>query len=208
MAKVKTAFFCQNCGAQSPKWMGKCSSCGEWNTLIEEVIQREEKGTARFAFGDRRSIMPVKILEVTYNQDTRINTHDQELNRVLGGGLVPGSLVLIGGEPGIGKSTLMLQVALKCVGQKILYISGEESDQQLRMRAERVGVQNEDCFILPETNTQAIFQQLETLHPGIIIIDSIQTLQTDTIESSAGSISQIKECAGEMQRYALSLIHI
>ncbi len=202
MAKVKTAFFCQSCGAQSPKWMGKCSSCGEWNTLIEEVIQREEKSTLRSAIGDRRSAVPVKILEITYRHEARIDTCDKELNRVLGGGLVAGSLVLIGGEPGIGKSTLMLQVALKCEGQKILYISGEESDQQLRMRAERVGVQNESCFILTETNTQAIFQHLESLQPDIIIIDSIQTLQTDIIESSAGSISQIKECAAEMQKYS------
>jgi len=202
MAKVKTAFFCQNCGAQTSKWMGKCSSCGEWNTLIEEVIQREEKGIIRSAMSDRRSAVPVKILEVNYSHEARIDTCDKELNRVLGGGLVPGSLVLIGGEPGIGKSTLMLQVALKCEGQKFIYISGEESDQQLRMRAERVGVRNENCFILPETNTQAIFQHLEMLRPDIIIIDSIQTLQTDIIESSAGSISQIKECAAEMQKYS------
>lgn len=202
MAKVKTAFFCQHCGAQSLKWMGKCPNCGEWNTLVEEVIQREEKGAMRSATGDRRSVFPVKILEINYKNESRIDTHNQELNRVLGGGLVPGSLVLIGGEPGIGKSTLMLQIALKCKGQKILYISGEESDQQLRMRAERVGVHNESCYILTETNTQAIFQQLEALQPDIIIIDSIQTLQTDIIESSAGSISQIRECAAELQKYS------
>ena len=206
MTKVKTAFFCSSCGAQQSKWMGKCPSCGEWNTLVEEVIQREEKrsGVARTA--DQRP-SPKKISDVGFENEQRIDTLDAELNRVLGGGLVKGSLVLIGGEPGIGKSTLMLQVALKCNGLKILYISGEESDQQLRMRAERLGIQNENCFVLTETNTQSIFQHLELLQPGIVIIDSIQTLQTDTIESSAGSISQIKECAGEMQRYS-KLTHI
>jgi len=182
--------------------MGRCPACGEWNTFIEEVIQREEKGTGRMTFGDKRSATPVKISEVTFKSDIRIDSRDEELNRVLGGGVVPGSVVLIGGEPGIGKSTLMLQVALKCTDQKILYITGEESEQQIRMRAERVGTINENCFILTETNTQAIFQHLESLKPQIIIIDSIQTLQTDIIESSAGSISQIKECAAELQKYS------
>lgn len=202
MAKVKTAFFCQSCGAQSPKWMGKCNACGEWNTFVEEVIQREEKGTLSSAMRDPRSVVPVKISDVTFSFEARINTHDQELNRVLGGGLVPGSLTLIGGEPGIGKSTLMLQVALKCHDQKVLYISGEESEQQIRMRAERVGINTDNCFILTETNTQKIFQHLDSLKPEIIIADSIQTLQTDTIESSAGSVSQIKESAAEMQKYS------
>jgi len=182
--------------------MGRCPACGEWNTFIEEVIQREEKGTGRMTFGDKRSATPVKISEVTFKSDIRIDSRDEELNRVLGGGVVPGSVVLIGGEPGIGKSTLMLQVALKCTDQKILYITGEESEQQIRMRAERVGTINENCFTLTETNTQAIFQHLESLKPQIIIIDSIQTLQTDIIESSAGSISQIKECAAELQKYS------
>ena len=202
MSKPKTSFFCQNCGAQSPKWMGKCNSCGEWNTMVEEVIQREEKGSIRSSMRDARSAIPVRISEITFNQDARINTNDQELNRVLGGGLVPGSLTLIGGEPGIGKSTLMLQVALKCADRKILYISGEESEQQLRMRAERLGIRNDNCFILTETNMQAIYKHLESLVPGIIIADSIQTMQTDLIESSAGSVSQIKECAAEMQKFS------
>jgi DNA repair protein RadA/Sms len=201
MAKVKTAFFCSSCGAQQSKWMGKCPACGEWNTLVEEVIQREEKRSGYTRPNDQRP-GPKKISDVTYKHEQRIDTRDAELNRVLGGGLVAGSLVLIGGEPGIGKSTLMLQVALKCTGLKILYISGEESDQQLRMRAERLGIENENCFVLTETNTQAIFQHLEQIQPGIVIIDSIQTLQTDSIESSAGSISQIKECASEMQKYS------
>ena len=182
--------------------MGKCNACGEWNTFVEEVIQREEKGSLGSAVRDPRSVIPVRISEVTFSHEARINTCDQELNRVLGGGLVPGSLTLIGGEPGIGKSTLMLQVALKCIGQKILYITGEESDQQIRMRAERLGIINNNCFILTETNTQAIFHHLETLRPGIIIADSIQTLQTDLIESSGGSVSQIKECAAELQKYS------
>ncbi|MCX6281025.1 MAG: DNA repair protein RadA [Bacteroidetes bacterium] len=201
MPKVKTAFFCTSCGAQQSKWMGKCPACGEWNTLVEEVIQREEKRSG-IARPDGQRPVPKKISDVSFEHEQRIDTRDAELNRVLGGGLVAGSLVLIGGEPGIGKSTLMLQVALKCNGLKTLYISGEESDQQLRMRADRLGIQNDDCFVLTETNTQAIFQHLEQVRPGIVIIDSIQTLQTDSIESSAGSISQIKECAGEMQKYA------
>jgi len=200
MAKVKTAFFCRNCGAQSTKWTGKCSSCGEWNTLVEEVIQRDEKKGYRMPDAGRRS--PVRLSEVTFEHERRINTHDHELNRVLGGGLVSGSVVLIGGEPGIGKSTLMLQVALKCKDQEVLYISGEESDQQIRMRAERLKSQGEQCFILTETNTQSIFTHLENMRPGLIIVDSIQTLQTDLIESSAGSISQIRECAGEFQKYS------
>lgn len=200
MAKVKTAFFCRNCGAQSPKWTGKCTSCGEWNTLVEEVIQRDEKKGYRMPDAGRRA--PIRLSEVTFEHERRINTHDHELNRVLGGGLVSGSVVLIGGEPGIGKSTLMLQVALKCKDQEVLYISGEESDQQIRMRAERLKSQGEQCFILTETNTQSIFTHLENMKPGMIIVDSIQTLQTDLIESSAGSISQIRECAGEFQKYS------
>jgi DNA repair protein RadA/Sms len=200
MAKVKTAFFCRNCGAQSPKWTGKCTSCGEWNTLVEEVIQRDEKKGYRMPDAGRRA--PVRLSEVTFEHERRVNTHDHELNRVLGGGLVSGSVVLIGGEPGIGKSTLMLQVALKCKDQEVLYISGEESDQQIRMRAERLKSQGEQCFILTETNTQSIFTHLENMKPGMIIVDSIQTLQTDQIESSAGSISQIRECAGEFQKYS------
>lgn len=200
MAKVKTAFFCSSCGAQSPKWMGKCPSCGEWNTLVEEVVQREDKKSFRMPEGKNHK--PVRLTEVACQQEERMDTCDHELNRVLGGGLVAGSVVLIGGEPGIGKSTLMLQVALKCSKQEILYISGEESEQQIRMRAERLKTGGENCTILTETNTQAIFQHLEQVKPNMIVVDSIQTLQTDLIESSAGSISQIRECAGELQKYA------
>ena len=203
MAKTKTTFFCQNCGAQSSKWIGKCPSCGEWNTYVEEVIQREEKANKWQSMGSGgRERKPQPVAEISFDTDQRIHTHDVELNRVLGGGLVPGSVVLIGGEPGIGKSTLMLQVALNCKGIKVLYISGEESEQQIRMRAERIGIKNTDCYILTETSTQIIFQHIEELRPGMVIIDSIQTLHTDSIDSSAGSISQIKETAAEMQRFS------
>src|SRR5512133_287402 len=200
MAKVKTAFFCRNCGAQSPKWMGKCPSCGEWNTLVEEVIHREDKKGYRMPDAGKRT--PIKLSDVSTEHEKRIDTHDQELNRVLGGGLVAGSVVLIGGEPGIGKSTLMLQVALKCTDQQVLYISGEESTQQIRMRAERIRSKGDHILLLTEPNTQNIFQLLESMTPGMIVVDSIQTLQTDLIESSAGSISQIRECAGELQKYS------
>ncbi|MFH1296410.1 MAG: DNA repair protein RadA [Bacteroidota bacterium] len=201
MPKIKTSFFCQNCGAQSPKWMGKCPSCGEWNTFVEEVIQREEtkRGYRMSEPGNRK---PVRITEVASDTQKRLDLQDHELNRVLGGGLVPGSVVLVGGEPGIGKSTLMLQVALQCEGIKVLYISGEESKQQIRMRSERIGMKQDDCFILTETSTQTIFPFLEELKPGLVVVDSIQTLTTQVIESSAGSISQIRECTAELQKYS------
>jgi len=201
MAKVKTSFFCQNCGAQFPKWLGKCPSCGEWNTFVEEVIQREDTKRG-YRMPDSGSRKPVRISEVAMDTQVRINLNDNELNRVLGGGLVPGSVVLIGGEPGIGKSTLMLQVALRNKNIKVLYISGEESEQQIRMRAERNGMDQESCYILTETSTQSIFPFLEELHPDLIVVDSIQTLTTQVIESTAGSISQIRECTGELQKYA------
>ena len=202
MAKTRTSFFCQNCRAQSAKWMGRCPACGEWNTMIEEVVQYEDKSLKALRGQSSGAWKPVNVSEITYNYDKRIDTCDNELNRVLGGGIVPGSVVVLGGEPGIGKSTLMLQMALNCRNVKILYISGEESEQQIRMRAERLGIHNEHCFILTETNTQSIFQHLEALKPEMIIVDSIQTLQTDILESSAGSISQIRECAAELQKYS------
>jgi DNA repair protein RadA/Sms len=202
MAKVKTAFFCRNCGAQSSKWMGKCTVCGEWNTLVEEVIHREEKEGMFVKLRGNRSTAPIKINEINIASEVRINVQDEELNRVLGGGLVPGSLILIGGEPGIGKSTLMLQVALRCDELRILYVTGEESDLQIRMRAERMGISNPKCYILTETGTEAVLTHLESLKPEMVIIDSIQTLQTDLIESSAGSISQIRECASALQKYS------
>ncbi|NTW31541.1 MAG: DNA repair protein RadA [Bacteroidetes bacterium] len=202
MAKLKSTFFCQNCGAQSPKWIGKCPSCNEWNTYVEELIQKTSTSSMLQKFSAKRINTPQRINEITFSEDQRINTFNDELNRVLGGGLVQGSLVLIGGEPGIGKSTLMLQVALKIKNAKILYVSGEESEQQIRMRAERIGIINTNCYILNETSTQNIFTHIESLAPDIVVIDSIQTLNTATIESSAGSISQIRECASEMNRYA------
>lgn len=202
MAKTKTIFFCQNCGAQSSKWIGRCPACNEWNTYVEEVVQREsDKNTPLARFG-KSSAVPHKISEIQAGNDTRINTNNHELNRVLGGGLVHGSLILVGGEPGIGKSTLMLQIALYLKGQRALYITGEESEQQIKMRAERVGLENEDCYILAETSTQSIFQHIEQLQPQMVVVDSIQTLHTDIIDSSAGSISQIKECATEFQKFA------
>lgn len=202
MAKTKTIFFCQNCGAQSSKWIGRCPSCNEWNTFVEEVVQREsDKNISSSRFG-KSSAVPHKISEIQAGNDARINTNNQELNRVLGGGMVHGSLILVGGEPGIGKSTLMLQIALYLKGLRVLYITGEESEQQIKMRAERVGQVNEDCYILAETSTQNIFQHIEKLQPQMVVVDSVQTLHTDIIDSSAGSISQIKECATEFQKFA------
>ncbi len=203
MAKTKTTFFCQNCGSQSSKWIGNCPSCGEWNTYVEEVIQRESKNASVSSFNvSRENSKPRQIKDIEINSENRINTFSGELNRVLGGGMVPGSLILIGGEPGIGKSTLMLQVALNMKHQKILYVTGEESGQQIKMRAERIKLKGDHFYILTETLTQHIFKQIEQMQPDVLIIDSIQTLHTDFIESSAGSISQIRECATELQKYS------
>lgn len=203
MSKVKTSFFCQSCGAQSPKWVGKCPSCNEWNTYVEEIIQKvSEAKSPGIALSSRRANKPTPIGEINLSTEHRIQLPDKELNRVLGGGLVAGSLTLFGGEPGIGKSTLMLQVAAQVKNLKVLYVSGEESEQQIRMRAERIGIKNPDCFILTETSTQNIFKQIEVLEPQLVIIDSIQTLHTAHIESSPGSVSQIRETAGELLRFA------
>lgn len=204
MAKVKTSFFCQHCGHQSPKWLGRCPACGEWNTYVEELVQKEdknEKGTWRVSTSQKVANKPRAIPEITYSEQHRTITKDKELNRVLGGGIVPGSMVLIGGEPGIGKSTLMLQVALHLPG-KVLYVSGEESEQQIKMRAERLSTKGENCFILSETSTQNIFKQIEMFEPDILVIDSIQTLQSAFIESAAGSVSQVRECTAELLKYA------
>ncbi|MES2619926.1 MAG: DNA repair protein RadA [Bacteroidota bacterium] len=205
MSKTKSIYFCQNCGNQSPKWIGKCPTCNEWNTYVEEVVDKvEEKLKEKRGFATRKSeeSKPVAITDVHELEANRIDTKDTELNRVLGGGIVPGSLILIGGEPGIGKSTLMLQLALKLQGQKVLYVTGEESDRQIKLRADRVGIKNELCFILSETNTQQIFKQAEALAPDIIIIDSIQTLHSIYIESTPGSVSQVRECTSELQRFS------
>ena len=204
MAKTKSLFFCQNCGHQAVKWLGKCPTCNEWNTFVEEVIQKEEaiKGGWRSGTSQKIAEKPRVISEIEWSAEERIQSPDAELNRVLGGGIVLGSLVLIGGEPGIGKSTLMLQIALGLKTQKILYVSGEESAAQIRMRAERLELTNENCFILTETSTQNIFKQIEDLEPSILVIDSIQTLASSFVESGAGSISQVRECTAELMKYA------
>ncbi|MGN7512850.1 MAG: DNA repair protein RadA [Allomuricauda sp.] len=201
MAKTKTAFFCQNCGAQFPKWVGQCSSCKEWNTIVEEVVQKEEKKSWKADKVATQANKPLRVSEITQEKELRLDTLDQEFNRVLGGGLVPGSLTLLGGEPGIGKSTLLLQIALK-LPYKILYVSGEESQRQIKMRADRIQPNSENCYILTETKTQNIFQQISTIEPDLVVIDSIQTLHTDYIESAAGSISQIRECTAELIKFA------
>ncbi|NNJ88779.1 MAG: DNA repair protein RadA [Eudoraea sp.] len=202
MAKTKTAFFCQNCGTQYAKWAGQCSACKEWNTIVEELIQKEEKSSWKTKVnGSTKVAKPLSIAEISTDKEERLDIKDQEFNRVLGGGLVPGSLVLLGGEPGIGKSTLLLQIALK-LPYKTLYVSGEESLKQIKMRADRLYPGSTSCFILTETKTQKIFQQISALQPDILVIDSIQTLHSDYIESSAGSISQIRECTAELIKFA------
>lgn len=201
MAKIKTAFFCQNCGAQSPKWIGKCPSCGEWNTYNEEILEKKSNGSSR-AESSQTKAKPRLISEIEYHEENRFSSYSDELDRVLGGGIVPGAIMLVGGEPGIGKSTLMLQLALSIKNKKTLYISGEESELQIKMRAQRLGLEQSDCYILTETQTHQIFHHIEHLSPELIVIDSIQTLTTQRIESSAGSVSQIRECAAEFQKHA------
>ncbi|NNE31773.1 MAG: DNA repair protein RadA [Winogradskyella sp.] len=202
MAKIKTTFFCQNCGSQYAKWQGQCTSCKAWNTIAEEVIQKPEKSDWKLpTSASKRVSKPLKINEIDTSKEARLNMQDQEFNRVLGGGMVQGSLTLLGGEPGIGKSTLLLQIALR-LQYKTLYVSGEESQKQIKMRAERINPNSNNCYILTETKTQNIFKQIENLEPDIVVIDSIQTLHSDYIESSAGSISQIKECTTELIKFA------
>ncbi|MCS6935343.1 MAG: DNA repair protein RadA [Chitinophagales bacterium] len=205
MSKTKTVFYCQNCGNQSPKWMGRCPVCNEWNTYAEEVIDRQaERHREKHARNGEKPAenTPVPLTQVDETNLERTDTRDTELNRVLGGGIVPGSIVLIGGEPGIGKSTLLLQLALRLHDKKILYVTGEESDRQIKMRAERIGIKNDHCFLLTETNTQQIFKHAAALAPDIIIIDSVQTLYTTYIDSPAGSVSQVRECTAEVMRFA------
>ncbi|MEO9257303.1 MAG: DNA repair protein RadA [Crocinitomicaceae bacterium] len=201
MSKVKTAFFCQECGYESPKWIGKCMSCGSWNTMVEEISSKPTSPVIAFSRASNQKSVPKTMSEIVAHDEERYVTKDKEFNRVLGGGIVPGSLILFGGEPGIGKSTLLLQI---CISEKmkVLYVSGEESEQQIKMRADRIGVKNEECFILTETNTQQIFKQIELIQPQLVIIDSIQTLHSELIESTPGSISQIKECTSEFLRFA------
>lgn len=203
MAKYKTVFFCKECGNESPKWIGHCPGCGAWNSYVEESVSvGKDKNTGTKSFLIENNAKPILIKDVSSAQEARIDLHCEELNRVLGGGLVPGSLILLGGEPGIGKSTLLLQVALKIKDKKILYVSGEESAQQIKMRAERIGIANEKCYILTETNTDKIARHFEEIKPDIVIIDSIQTLVSATVDSAAGSISQIRETAAEMNKMA------
>ncbi len=206
MAKTKTTFFCQNCGAQYAKWQGQCNACKEWNTIAEEIIQKAEKvawntSSAASTSTTKRAAKPQRLADISMQAEARLNTQNNELNRVLGGGLVPGSLTLLGGEPGIGKSTLMLQIALQ-LPYKTLYVSGEESAQQIKMRADRIHPNSENCYILTETKTQNIFTNIAEMQPDIVVIDSIQTLHTDYIESSAGSISQIRETTTELIKFA------
>ncbi len=208
MAKLKSVFFCQNCGNESSKWLGRCPACGEWNTFVEEVVNKApasssiKKGVSIVSANDERT-RPVLIENIEVTQEVRFDTKCAEFNRVLGGGLVPGSMVLIGGEPGIGKSTLVLQVVLNIEGKKTLYVSGEESLNQLKMRAERLGsYANKQCYFVSDNSLERIFTHIKNVQPELLIIDSIQTIETELVESAAGSVSQVRECAAQILRYA------
>ena len=200
MAKQKSMWFCSSCGADSPKWEGRCPTCGEWGTMVEERINSKQLNQSRLKRVTRNA--PRKVSEIETQNETRIHMPSEELNRVLGGGLVAGSLVLIGGEPGIGKSTLVLQNILAIKTKTILYVSGEESATQLKLRAERIGRQSDNCYIVCETSLENIFEHIEDVQPEIVIVDSIQTIATDTIESSAGSVSQVRECSAQLLKFA------
>ena len=202
-AKLKRTFFCTSCGYETPKWLGKCPSCGEWNTITEHVVAKESSSSSRMVSAPKAQ--PQLVQDITEQTTRRIDTGIGELNRVLGGGLVPGSLILLGGEPGIGKSTLSLQIALTANNLKTLYVSGEESAEQIKMRAMRLGIGNEECTVYTETLLENIVAQIEELRPDMVIIDSIQTMATDTVESSAGSVPQIRECATTLLRVAKSM---
>lgn len=205
MAKTKTVYICSHCGADSPKWLGKCPNCGEWNTYVEEVVAKEVPSAKRpvpSGLSERGQARPVLLRDITAEKEDRLDMKDQELNRVLGGGLVKGSLVLIGGEPGIGKSTLVLQTILKLHDLKVLYVSGEESYRQLKMRADRLAPDSQNCLILCETNLEQIFVQAQNVQPDLLIIDSIQTIFTELVESSPGSVSQVRECSAAILKYA------
>ncbi|MCO6498722.1 MAG: DNA repair protein RadA [Chitinophagaceae bacterium] len=204
MSKSKTAFFCSNCGHESPKWMGRCIQCGEWNTYVEEIISKEKDKSKNIwdDYSDSKKRKAITLNEIQSDDTARIITNDEELNRVLGGGIVAGSVVLVAGDPGIGKSTLFLQAGGQLKGYTVLYVSGEESEQQIKMRAERLQIKNDNFYLLTETDTQEIFKEIKKLRPDLVIVDSIQTMHTPFIDSSAGSISQIRECAGEFQRFA------
>ena len=201
MAKVKTAYFCQNCGAQSAQWKGQCSACKEWNTLVEETISPASEAPVIGTTALQTKKKAQKLDEINFETETRIDTRNQEFNRVLGGGLVPGSVILLGGEPGIGKSTLLLQIALS-LGKKVLYVSGEESEKQIKLRADRIQSNQENCYVLAETKTDLIGLQIEAVQPDLIIVDSVQTLQSPKLESASGTVSQIRECTAELTYYA------
>jgi len=203
MAKLKTSYFCQNCGTQYSKWQGQCHACKQWNTIVEEVVQKDSAPVwqEKESISKNKAPKYIAVSQISTQQESRLNSNNHELNNVLGGGIVPGSVTLLGGEPGIGKSTLLLQIALN-LPYRTLYVSGEESEKQIKMRADRITHHLDNCFILTETKTQNIFQQIKELLPEIVIIDSIQTLQSDYIEASAGSISQIRECTSELIKFA------
>ena len=201
MAKTKTVYFCSNCGNESPKWLGKCPNCGEWNTYVEEKVQAPA-GRGTLLSHTATDSVPVKLAEINQEKEERIQMPSGELNRVLGGGLVAGSIILIGGEPGIGKSTLVLQNMLRIRSRRVLYVSGEESARQLKMRADRLGADGGECYIVCETSLEKIFRHIENCKPGILVVDSIQTVASDALESSAGSVSQVRECAAALLKYA------
>ena len=200
MSKKNSIFYCQNCGTSSSKWLGKCPSCNQWNTFVEERTSKKE--SKKDGYVSNKTNTPKLLKEISYSSENRIVTRDNELNRVLGGGIVPGSLILLGGDPGIGKSTLLLQFALSSKSKKILYVSGEESEKQIKMRAERINKNSEHCYILTETSTNNIFQKIEKIQPDILIIDSIQTIHASYLESAPGSVSQIRECTSELIKFA------
>mgnify|MGYP001436831660 CR=1 FL=1 len=203
MAKLKSAYFCSNCGYESPKWMGRCLACGEWSTFVEELVRKDaaSKKEDTRSFTDIKS-KPLPLKDINAGEEQRIDMVDEELNRVLGGGLVPASVVLLGGEPGIGKSTLVLQTILKLKDINTLYVSGEESARQLKLRADRIGIENDNCLLLCETNIDEIFKSVKEVSPQLLIVDSIQTVYSEALESSPGTISQVRECASSLLKYA------
>ena len=202
MAKEKTVYVCTNCGQDSPKWVGKCPSCGAWNTYVEEVVRKKPANKRPVSGLEPVKSKPVTLNDITGGDEPRIDMHDEELNRVLGGGLVPGSLVLLGGEPGIGKSTLVLQTVLHLPDRKVLYISGEESTRQLKLRADRIPHNSSDCLIVCETSLEQIYIHIKNTQPDLVIIDSIQTISTETIDSSPGSLVQVRECSASILKFA------
>ncbi len=202
MAKSKSVFVCQNCGTESPKWIGKCNSCGQWNTFVEELVVKSSKSSGGQTFFQTETAKPEVIKNIEISELPRINTSNKELDRVLGGGMVPGSLILVGGEPGIGKSTLVLQMALKVESRKVLYVSGEESPQQIKLRADRIHQGGENCMVVSETSMEKILGHIKNVSPDLLVIDSIQTISSEAIDSLPGSVSQIRECTGSILRVA------